>query len=96
MNNTKKHGKPKDDIIAQMFAISYEHGEGFCKGNILKYITRYDNVAKLPFFDRIWHKLNGKGNKADILKSDDFYHRLMKETKGHEKRSTLEIWWIEL
>lgn len=77
MNNQKKYGNKKDDIISQMFAISYEHGEGFCKGNILKYITRYNNAANMPLFMRLWYKLNGKGTKSDLLKAEDYYSRLI-------------------
>jgi hypothetical protein len=96
MKNAKKYGQPSNDIISQMFAISYEHGEGFCKGLILKYITRYDKVNQMPLFSRLWFKLNGKGNQADIIKSFDCYNRLQAETPMYKDSRPLKIWYNKL
>jgi hypothetical protein len=95
MNNAKKYGQPSNDVISQMFAISYAHGVGFCKGNILKYITRYNKVKEMPLFSRLWHKLNGKGNQSDLVKADDYYRRLIK-TGGLSKYFELEEWYLNV
>ena len=96
MRNSKKYGDPKTDVIAQMFAISYEHGEGFCKCNILKYITRYNKVAQMGLFDRLRHKLNGKGNRSDLIKANDYFQRLDNNTPMYKDFRPLKKWYYSL
>lgn len=75
MNNSKKYGSKGFDIIEKMFVSSYEEGVGFCKGNILKYIERYNRVNEMTLFKKIYYWTCGKGTKADLRKAKDYQDR---------------------
>jgi len=92
MKNAKKYGTQKNDVIAQMFAISYDYGSGFCKGNIIKYITRYDKVAKMGLYERLKHKLSGKGTKKDLEKANDYTERWINASHYKRNRTEIEVW----
>lgn len=93
MKNSEKYGNRKNDVISKMFETSYEHGSGFCKGNILKYITRYKNVNNMSMFRRLWYKLNGKGTIADLKKAEDFKDRWINASHFQKNRNEILRWY---
>ena len=75
MDNSNKYGSKGFDIIEKMFNSSYEEGVGFCKGNILKYIERYNRVNKMTLYKKIYYWMCGKGTKSDLKKAKDYQDR---------------------